>query len=110
MPDQTVNVSFDPAANPQFVFEPDEVTMTARGKVIFHRRGSSPTWTFTGGTVKDDPLKQFSASVQGQGRSLHIDDEFRDREKTAYEYTISVQLDGRSYTSPDPVIVNDPGS
>ncbi len=84
--------------------------MTARGKVIFHRRGASPTWTFTDGTVKDDTKKQFSARVQGQGRSLHIDDEFRDTVKTSYEYTVTVQLDGRSYTSPDPVIVNDPGS
>jgi hypothetical protein len=110
VPDQTVNVTFDPAADPQFVFEPDEVTMTAKGKVIFLRRGASPTWTFTGGTVKDDTLKQFSASVQGQGRSLHIDDDFRDKQKTPYEYTVSVQLDGTSFTSPDPVIVNDPGS
>jgi hypothetical protein len=47
--------------------------------------------------------------VQGNGRSLHIDDKFRDRARTEYEYTITVELDGERFESPDPVIVNDPG-
>ena len=107
MPDQTVKVSFDPNANPQFTFDPDRVRMTASGKVIFQRRGESATWTFTGGAVKEDPYKEFSSSVQGQGRVLQMDDKCE--HKMDHEYTITVELNGTSHTSPDPVIVNDPG-
>lgn len=109
MPDQTVDVTFDPTADPQFTFTPDEVTMTAAGKVVFHRRPATATWLFTGGNVENDTQKEFSASVQGSGRSLQIDDQFKDTSKTLYKYTISVSLDGTGYTSPDPHIVNDPG-
>jgi hypothetical protein len=109
VPDQTVNVTFDPTADPQFTFSPDEVTMTAAGKIIFLKRPPSAMWNFTGGNVENDTRKEFSARVQGNGRALHIDDEFKDEEKTRYKYTISVQLDGTSFTSPDPHIVNDPG-
>ena len=59
--------------------------------------------------VENDTQKEFSASVQGSGRSLQIDDQFKDTSKTLYKYTISVSLDGTGYTSPDPHIVNDPG-
>jgi hypothetical protein len=109
VPDQTVNVTFSPTADPQFTFTPDEVTMTAAGKVIFQRRPPTATWLFSGGNVENDTQNEFSVSVQGNGRSLQIDDQFKDERKARYKYTISVQLDGTSYTSPDPHIVNDPG-
>ena len=109
MPDQTVNVTFSPTADPQFTFEPDPVRMTAAGKIIFQRRPESANWTFKDGVVKDDSQKQFSSSVQGQGRSLHMDDKFYDKVRTPHEYYVTVELDGRTFTSPDPVIVNDPG-
>jgi len=104
-----VNVTFDPTARPQFTFDPDSVPMSGAGKIILQRRGSSPTWTFTGGEVKKDTLNEFSSSVQGNGKSLHFDDQFRDRQRTEYEYTITVELDGERFESPDPKIVNDPG-
>ena len=107
MPDQTVNVTFSPTANPQFTFDPDPVRMTAAGKIIFLRRPESANWTFKGGSVKEDPWKEFSTSVQGGGRSLQMDDKCD--HKMDHEYTITVELDGRPFTSPDPVIVNDPG-
>jgi len=109
VPDQNVNLSFDPNANPQFEFDRDTVTMTAAGKVIFHRRPSTAEWTFRDGAVKDDKLKEFSSTVQGNGKLLDIDDKFYDRQKTSYEYNITVELHGTTYTSPDPHIVNDPG-
>lgn len=109
MPDQTVNVTFDPTAEPQFTFDPDSVTMTSAGKIICLRRPPSATWKFTGGDVKEDPLDEFSSSVQGNGSSLHIDDKFYDKTETPYDYYVTVVLNGTSYTSPDPVIVNDPG-
>lgn len=109
MPDQTVNVTFDPKAKVQFTFDPDTVEMSGAGKIILKRRPQSATWTFTGGDVKKDPLNEFSSSVQGNGRELHIDDQFRDTVRTEYEYFVTVELDGEPFKSPDPVIVNDPG-
>ena len=50
MPDQTVTVTFNPTANPQFTFAPDPVTMTAAGKIIINRAGGS-SWTFTGASI-----------------------------------------------------------
>jgi hypothetical protein len=110
MPDQTVEVSFDPNAEPQFTFVPETVTMTAAGKVVFLRRPPGSPWTFKDGTVKNDTSNQFSSSVQGN--NLRIDDKFLDGSKTRHEYTITVEFNGkpgRTYESPDPVIVNDPG-
>ena len=109
MPDQTVSVTFNPGANPQFTFAPDEVKMTAAGKVILNRSPGSANWKFTSGDVKNDVLNEFSSSVHGNGSSLHIDDEFKDPTKTAYDYFVTVELNGTSHTSPDPKIVNEPG-
>jgi hypothetical protein len=107
--DQTVRVTFDPAASPQFTFDPDSARMTAAGKIILVQHPASPRWKFRGATVKDDVLNEFRPRVQGNGTSIHIDDEFRDRTRTSYSYNVTVALDGSTVTSPDPVIVNDPG-
>ena len=111
MPDQTVKVTFDPNADPQFSFDPSsgDVRMTASGKIILNRSPGSANWKFTGGDVKKDPLNEFDPSVQGNGSSLHIDDKFKDTTRTEYDYYVVVELNGTSYTSPDPKIVNDPG-
>jgi hypothetical protein len=110
VPDQTVMVTFNPNANPQFTFDPPpgDVRMTAAGKIILNRSPGSANWKFTGGDVKEDPLDEFEGSVHGNGSSLHIDDRFKDKDRTEYDYYVMVQLDGTSYTSPDPKIVNDP--
>jgi len=109
MPDQTVEVSFDPNADPQFTFLPDTVTMTSAGKIVLSRRPQDAPWDFTGGTVKNDSSNQFSSSVQGNGSKLHIRDAFTDSAKTPHEYTVTVSFGGSTYESPDPVIVNEPG-
>ena len=109
MPDQTVEVIFSPTADPQFMFEPGKVIMTAAAKVIFQKRPGSAAWKFKDAHVKNDTLKEFSATVQGNGSSLHVDDKFYDKEKTPYGYNVTVELNGTTYRSPDPVIVNDPG-
>jgi hypothetical protein len=110
MPDQTVNVSFDPNANPQFSFDQSSVKMTAAGKVVLVQNPASATWTFTNAVVKDDTLNEFSSAVQGNGNSLQINDAFADTTKKKYSYDVTVSLNGQSYTSPDPEIVNDPGT
>jgi hypothetical protein len=109
MPDQTVEVTYDPNAEPRFTFAPDTVTMTDAGKVVLLRRPADAPWVFTDGSVKDDKLRQFSASVHGGGRLLHIRDDCKDKTKTPYDYNVTVTLNGYAATSPDPVIVNDPG-
>lgn len=110
MPDQTVQVTFDPNATPQFTFTPSSVTMTGSGKVILQQSPSSAKWTFDGAVVKDDTLEEFSSTVQGNGQSVQIADSFKDRTETPYSYDVTVELNGQTYTSPDPEIVNDPGS
>lgn len=109
MPDQTVRVSFDPRATPQFKFDCETVRMTAAGKVVLQRRPRTAKWTFLVARVKRDKLKQFSSTIPGNGRTLHINDEFKDRKTTSYSYNVTVKLGRRIYKSPDPVIVNDPG-
>jgi hypothetical protein len=110
MPDQTVNVSFDPNATPQFTFDSQSVKMTDAGKVILVQNPASAPWTFQNAVVKGDTLDEFSPAVQGNGNSLQISDAFRDQTKKSYSYDVTVELNGTSYTSPDPEIVNDPGS
>ena len=109
MPDQTVRVTFDPRATPKFTFNCETVRMTSAGKVILQRRPRSAKWSFVRANVKRDRLKQFSITVPGTGRSLHIHDKCKDRRTTSYSYNVTVKLGRRTYPSPDPVIVNDPG-
>ena len=108
--DQTVRVTFDPDATPQFTFDPESVRMTAAGKVVLAQHPASARWVFRGANVKDDTLHEFRPEVQGNGNALHIHDDFRDRTKKSYSYNVTVTLDGTTTTSPDPVIVNDPGA
>jgi len=110
MPDQGVDVSFDPNAEPQFTFVPDTVTMTAAGKIVLHRRPQIAPWTFKEGSIKGNGSTQFSSTVHGNGSLLHIHDEFRDEFMARHPYTITVEFNGKDYVSPDPVIVNDPGT
>ena len=107
MPDQTVEVSFDPNAEPPFTFVPNGSTMTRAGIVILLRRPAAAPWEFTDCNVKNDASNQFSHSILGGGNLLHIRDEFR--EPGRFEYTVTVKFGRSEYTSPDPVIVNDPG-
>jgi len=111
MPDQTVEVTFDPHAEPQFTFVPDTVTMTRAGLIVFHRRPQNAPWKFKGGSVKGD-AGQFPASVIGNGSGLRMEDKFTDKEKTYHQYRVIVAFEDHEdpYTSPDPVIVNDPGT
>jgi hypothetical protein len=110
MPDQNVNVTYD---GTNWTFVPDSVTMTASGMVICHQAGSNTSsWTFTGGNVKSDPLSQFSSRVAGNGTLLRITDQLKDPKgpKVTYPYYVTISYNGVSVTSPDPNIVNDPGS
>lgn len=109
MPDQTVQVTFDPAANPQFTFDQESVTMTEASKVILQRKPGNAQWDFVTAVVKGDTLNEFSATLPGQSGVLHINDAFRDTARTAYSYNVTVTLNAVETTSPDPEIVNDPG-
>ncbi len=106
---ENVFVTFDANASPQFKFNRESVEMHEEGTIIFHQRPANQPWKFITGLVKDDRLEEFFSAVRGQGRSLHIYDEFYDVDRTKYEYMIMVEFEGRYYMSPDPVIVNDPG-
>jgi hypothetical protein len=106
-----VNVTYDPNAEPQFTFEPKTVRMRGPGIVVLKRTPPTADWKFIAGEVKDDTLNEFSTSVPGDGEILQIQDDFRDRKFEAYSYSVTVQIgEQKPVTSPDPVIVNDPGT
>jgi hypothetical protein len=107
MPDQTVTVTFSPSATPQFTFDNDPVTMTAAGKIILNRAGGS-TWTFTGMNISSNGGQLGTPSINPAGTSIQVSDACS--LKGSYCYTVTVNYNGVSYTSPDPTIVNDPPS
>ena len=112
MPDQNVDVTFTPNTTPQFSFNCEAVRMTQAGKIILHRQPAGARWKFTSGRVHNDSLDQFTCEPFGNGRLLVINDPLRDppdEGPKTYCYTVTVELDGVPFTSPDPVIVNDPG-
>ena len=113
MPDQSVEVTFDPNAEPQFTFVPDVVTMTKAGKVVLHRRPNDAPWKFKDAYVKDNASGQFTVTVPSDGL-LRIRDKYTDGRKTYHSYTVTVEFEWNDHTqefeSPDPVIVNDPGA
>ena len=107
MPDQTVTVSFNPTANPQFGFDNPSVKLTSSGMIILNRAGGS-SWTFTGMTITDGGSQFGTPSVNPAGTSIQVTDACS--MKGNYCYTVSVLSNGTAYTSPDPEIVNDPSS
>ena len=113
MPNQSVEVSFDPNVEPQFTFFPERVTMTKQGTVVFHKRPNDAPWTFKDGKVEGNN-GQFEISVPGDGKVIHMRDKFTDGGKTEHKYTVTVTWEWNNgfqdFESPDPVIVNDPGS
>lgn len=111
MPDITIKVTFDQNATPQFTFDPPGPSvMTAAGKLIFTRKATQPpaTWSFVSANVQNDLLGEFSSNPQGNGTSLQLNDAFHDSVRTSYCYTITVTNGTMQWTSPDPVIVNQP--
>jgi hypothetical protein len=103
-----VQVTFDPQRTPAFTFVDDTVRMNAAGKIML-KQDPEARWRFRGATIKDDYLNEFRTRVAKNGKSLDIMDDFLDERITTYSYNVTVQLDDITYTSPDPVIVNDPG-
>ena len=103
-----VKVTFDPGAAPQFTFKPNSVRVKGGPKTVILIQDSPAAWEFVTGFVKDDTLHQFSSSVHGNGKVLHIDDALKDTDLEAYSYNVTVKLGTMEYTSPDPHIVNDP--
>jgi hypothetical protein len=99
-PDQTVNVTFTPPES--WTFTPDDVKMTAAGKVILLRAGGQP-WSWVSATVKDDAAGQFHPQAPN-GAALDIQDEHT--ENGSWSYTVTVNLGGEQFTSPDPQITN----
>jgi hypothetical protein len=111
MSDITIMVTFNQNATPQFVFDPPGPSMmNAAGKLIFMRKAVRPpaTWNFVSANVQNDLLGEFSSALQGNGTSLQLNDAFRDVVTTSYCYTITVTNGTMNWTSPDPVIVNQP--
>ena len=67
MPDQTVKVTFTSPST--FAFDPETVSMTAAGKINFHRNPGSSTWTFV--SVNGLP-SQFTSTLVGNGSEIDV--------------------------------------
>jgi hypothetical protein len=106
MPDQTVSVTFNPTATPQFTFSPDPVRLSASGKIVINRSGGS-SWTFTGISITNAGT-QFTTTVNSAGTHIDVNDACTSL--GSFCYTVTVLNNGTSYTSPDPTIVNEPPS
>jgi hypothetical protein len=85
MPDQTVKVSFTSPST--FAFDPPTVTMTAAGKINFHRSPGSATWTFV--SVNGLPTTQFTTSMTGNGSEMAVNDAHSSTGDFGYTVTVN---------------------
>jgi len=85
MPDQTVKVSFTTPST--FTFDPPTVTMTAAGKINFHRDPGSSTWTFV--SINELPSPEYSSSVTGNGSGITVNDAFTTNGGSSYTVTVN---------------------
>ena len=96
MPDQTVQVTYDPTAIPKWTIAPKSVSMTAAGKIIFQRKPGNATWTFV--SVNGLP-PDWPQSGNPTGSQYTVDDPHTS--VANYQYTITIRLaDGTTVTSP----------
>jgi hypothetical protein len=84
MPDQTVKVSFTSPST--FAFDPPTVTMTAAGKINFHRDPGSATWTFV--SINTLP-SQFTSSLGGNGSEINVNDAHTSTGDFGYTVTVN---------------------
>jgi hypothetical protein len=84
MPDQTVKVSF--TAPNTFAFDPPTATVTAAGKVNFHRSPGSSTWTFV--SINGLPSSQFTSSLTGNGSEIAVNDAHSSTGDFGYTVTV----------------------
>jgi hypothetical protein len=84
MPDQTVKVTF--TAPSTFHFDPEAPTMTAAGKVNFHRSPGSAEWTFV--SVNELPSPEYTWSVTGNGSGVTVHDAHTSIGDSPYTVTV----------------------
>ena len=85
MPDQTVKVTF--TAPSTFTFDKPTTTMTAAGKVIFHRDPGSAAWTFV--SVNGLPSPEYTWSVTGNGSGITVNDACSSNGASGYTVTVN---------------------
>jgi hypothetical protein len=85
MPDQTVKVSF--TAPSTFAFDPETVTMTAAGKINFHRNPGSASWTFV--SINGLPTSQFTSTTTGNGSEATVNDTYSSTGDFGYTVTVN---------------------
>jgi hypothetical protein len=85
MPDQTVKVTF--TAPSTFTFDKETTTMTAAGKINFHRDPGSATWTFV--SVNGLPSPEYTSSVTGNGSGITVNDAYTSIGSSGYTVTVN---------------------
>jgi hypothetical protein len=85
MPDQTVKVTF--TAPSTFTFDKETTTMTAAGKVNFHRDPGSAAWTFV--SVNGLPSPEYTSSVTGNGSGITVNDACTSNGGSSYTVTVN---------------------
>jgi len=101
MPDQNVDVSYDPNGNPVWTISDPEVEMTEAGKIIFHRKPANATWTFV--RINGIPSDW---SQGAQGANYQVDDPHDPL--GSWAYTITINYDGTEVTGPELLAKADP--
>ena len=85
MPDQTVKVSF--TAPSTFTFNPETASVTAAGKINFHRDPGSSTWTFV--SINGLPSSQFTSTSTGNGSEIAVNDAYTSTGDFGYTVTVN---------------------
>jgi hypothetical protein len=85
MPDQTVKVSFTSPST--FAFDPPIVTLTAAGKINFHRNPGTSTWTFV--SINSLPSSQFTSTLSGNGSEIAVNDAHSSNGDFGYTVTVN---------------------
>lgn len=93
--DKSVTVTFDPTATPQFGISDRAIAMKGEGKITWVRNPENAKWIFKSVNLLPSDWEQ---SVSDKGAKITV----HDPHKTTGDhiYTLTVELDGKEYTSP----------
>jgi hypothetical protein len=89
-----------------FEFSCTQVRMRAAGKIQFHQMSPTDEWVFL--RAEGLPPSEFKVDVEGNGKTMTIDDKHITAPKN-YDYTITVRdSDGGDHTSPRGIVTAPP--
>jgi hypothetical protein len=107
MADVTVQVTFDPLADPKFTFAPTQVPMPGPGVITFNLKVSNSTDVFSSSPINFPYGGPFTVINQKADSFQVEDDNTLTANDPAQTFAYNVNV-GPWTSSPDPVIINEP--